>query len=290
MKRIFFLWVTVIAFMACLLSAEVQAYQNEVILSDPGIPETREPSLSFLGPPINSASFDRIVFELNRVSDDRISSASPQAPNMEPRVKKNFFTFMTGANYWDDLHNIEPGIAISNPEKFGQVKVWGFNFEISYHRYVMQLLGCELRVGIDFALFFHQNENHFDAVFLPSGKKIDGSLNSRGLYLTPSVRWLIGARGFPRCYLGAGVGYYGVDFVEQLSDGMEVNEYFRRSAIGGYLSAGLNIPLLRDNPDRLALCLEGKVHFVNFGSLDDFAPGAGDLTGPIYMLQLGLSF
>jgi hypothetical protein len=86
------------------------------------------------------------------------------------------------------------------------------------------------------------------------------------------------------------VGYYLVDFVEQLSDGMVVDKYFDQGTIGGYLSGGLNIPLLRYNPDRLALCLEGKVHFVNFGNLGDFAPGAGDLTGPIYMLQLGLSF
>jgi len=290
MKRLFFLWVTVIAFMACLLAAEAQVCQSEVTFSDSGTPDTREPSLGVFGPPINSPSINRRVFELNRVSDERISSAAPQVPYIEPRLKKHFFAFMIGASYWDNLHNIKPGIAVSDPEKFGQFETWGYNLEISYHGYVTQLLGNELRVGIDFGLFFHQNEKHFDVVFLPSGRRIDASLNSRGLYLTPSVRWLIGPRGFTRFYLGAGAGYYGVDFVEQLSDGMEVNEYFEKSTIGGYLSVGLNIPLLRNNPDRLALCLEGKVHFVNFGSLDDFAPGAGDLTGPIYMLQLGLSF
>ncbi len=213
-----------------------------------------------------------------------------QPPYIEPQAKKHFFSFMIGGSYWDSLHNIKPGIAVSNPEKFGQFEAWGYNLEISYHRYVRPLLGHELRVGIDFGLFFHQNEKHFDVVIRPSGRRIDASLNSRGLYLTPSVKWLIGPRGSARFYLGAGAGYYLVDFVEQLSSGWEVNEYFEKGTIGAYLSMGLNIPLLRNNPDRLALCLEGKVHFVNFGSLDDFAPGAGDLTGPIYMLQLGLSF
>ena len=293
MKKIFFLWVTVTAFMACLLSADAQAYQSEVTLSDSGIPETREPSLGVLDPPIPTPSFDRHAFELNRVaysSNDRISSAAPRAPYIEPWAKKNFFTIMIGADYWDNLHDIKPGPAVSSPEKFGQFEAWGFNFEFSYHRYVTQLLGNELRVGIDFGLFFNRSEKHFDVIILPSGRRINADLNSRGLYLTPSVRWLIGQRGFTRFYLGAGVGYYFVDFVEQLSDGMVVDKYFDQGTIGGYLSAGLNIPLVRYNPDRLALCLEGKVHFVNFGNLGDFAPGAGDLTGPIYMLQLGLSF
>ncbi len=289
MKRIFFLRATIMSFVACLLSTEAQVCHSGVTLSDSGNSETGGRSLAAFSPPINSPGLDRKVIELNRVSDNRISSAAPQASYIEPQSKKHFFAFMLGASYWDNLHNTKPGIAVSDPEKFGQFEVLGYNLEISYHGYVTQLLGNELRVGIDFGLFFHQNEKHFDVVNRVSGERIDASLNSRGLYLTPSVRWLIGPRGLTRFYLGAGVGYYLVDFVEQWGS-WEVNEYFEKGTIGGYLSVGLSIPLLRYNPDRLALCLEGKVHFVNFGSLDDFSPGAGDLTGPIYMLQLGLSF
>ncbi len=295
MKKLFFVGAGVIALLGCLLSADTQAYQNEVTFLGSDTPEARERSLGVFSSPLLSPIFDRHGLGLNRVaysSDDEINGAPPpvQYPvqYMAPWAKKNFFTFMTGGSYWDNLHSIKPGPDVLDSERFGQFEAWGFNFEFSYHRYVTQFLGNELRIGVDFGLFFHQNEKHFDVVILPSGKRIDANLNSRGLYLTPSVRWLIGQRGFTRFYLGAGVGYYLVDFVEQLSDGMEVTQYFESGTIGGYLSTGLNIPLI--HPDRLALCLEGKVHFVNFGSLDDFAPGAGDLTGPIYMLQLGLSF
>ena len=290
MKRIFCLWFTVIVFMPCLLSPDARAYQSKLILPDLGIFEFREPSFSVLDPPINSASFNRIASELNRASDDGIGNASSQAPDTEPPAKKDFFILMIGASYWGNLHNIKPGPSVSNWENFGQFKAWGGNIELSWQRYVTRLLGYDLRVGIDFGLFFHQNEKHFDAVIQPYGNRIDVDLNSRGLYLTPNIRWLIGEKGSPRFYLGAGMGWYEVDFVEQLSDGMEANEYFDKDTIGGYFSAGLNFPWRRDNPDQAAFCLEGKIHFVNFGGLGNFAPGAGDLTGPIYMMQLGLSF
>jgi hypothetical protein len=100
---------------------------------------------------------------------------------------------------------------------------------------------------------------------------------------------LIGRYGSPRLSVGAGLGFYLVDFVEQLSDGMEVDEYFREEALGGYLSAGMGFPL-SSPPDKLVLRFEAKVHFVNFGDLEQFAPAADDLKGPIYLFQVGLTF
>jgi hypothetical protein len=81
-----------------------------------------------------------------------------------------------------------------------------------------------------------------------------------------------------------------VQFVETLSDGMEVDEYYKGGALGGYLSVGVGFPLISRNPERLVLRFEGKVHYANFGDLDDFAPGADDLKGPFYLLQVGLTF
>ena len=79
-----------------------------------------------------------------------------------------------------------------------------------------------------------------------------------------------------------------VDFVEKLPDGDEIYEFAGKETIGGYLSAGVGFPLLP--PDRLILRIEGKVHFVNFGDLGVFAPGSGDLKGPIYIFQAGITF
>jgi hypothetical protein len=102
MKKIFFLWVSVTAFMACLLTVHWQAFQSEVTLSDSYIPEISEPSLGVLAPPLHIPSFYRHGLELNRVaysSDDRMSSTAPRAPYIEPWAKKNFFTIMIGADY-----------------------------------------------------------------------------------------------------------------------------------------------------------------------------------------------
>jgi hypothetical protein len=34
--------------------------------------------------------------------------------------------------------------------------------------------------------------------------------------------------------------------------------------------------------------LEDKIHLVNFGSLGSFSPGAGNLSGPINVIQVGV--
>jgi len=203
--------------------------------------------------------------------------------------KKDFFTVFLGAVYWETMGEIEPAFSGSDPGEFGRFKELGYNIELAYHRLVTQWLGNDIQLGIDFGLFYNGNEKKFEVTLLPSGEKLKRGLNSRGLYLTPSVRMLIGRYGSPRLFVGAGLGFYLVDFVEQLSDGMEVDEYFGEEALGGYLSVGMGFPL-SSPPDKLVLRFEAKVHFVNFGDLEQFAPGAGDLKGPIYIFQVGLTF
>ena len=250
-------------------------------------------------PPLQVESNDSILLGANAPSPDTrstipISSTSNQPePKLKikstvPSPKMNFYSAMLGASYWPALNDITPGTSVPDPNRFGEFRSWGFNMELSYHRLIKKYMGNDLRAGVDLGLFFHQNEKHFDTTILPSGKTIREDLNSRGFYLTPSLRWIMGLPGSPRFYLGTGAGFYLVDFVEQLADGLEVDEYYEESALGGYLAGGLNIPLIRSHPEKLALCLEFKMHFINFGDLESFAPGAGDLKGPIYTFQVGL--
>jgi hypothetical protein len=202
--------------------------------------------------------------------------------------KKNFFSIFLGAVYWQNLGELEHTLSSSGSGPFGDFKEWGYNLEMAYHRLITQWLGNDIQLGVDFGIFFNENERDFQLPVPPGGETVEIDLNSRGLYLTPSVRMVIGKHGSTRVFLGAGVGLYMVDFVEQLPDGDELYEFAEKETIGGYLSAGVGFPL--SSTDRLILRIEGKVHFVNFGDLGAFAPGAGDLKGPVYMFQAGITF
>jgi hypothetical protein len=202
--------------------------------------------------------------------------------------KKGYFTILGGAVYWQNLGELEHTLSGSGSGPFGAFREWGFNIEMGLHRLVTQWWGNDIQLGVDFGLFFNENERNFQVPVAPGLETVEIQLNSRGLYLTPSVRMLIGKYGSTRLFLGAGFGFYMVDFVEQLAGGDELYEFAEKETIGGYLSAGMGFPLLP--ADRLLLRIEAKVHFVNFGDLGGFAPGAGDLKGPIYMFQAGLAF
>jgi len=203
--------------------------------------------------------------------------------------KKNFYSFLGGVVYWQNLGELEHTLSGPGSGQFGNFKEWGFNAELGYHRLITQWLGNDILLGMDFGLFFNENERNFEVPVSPGGGTLEIELNSRGLYLTPSVRMVIGKYGSVRLFLGAGAGFYMIDFVEQLPEGDELYEFAEKETIGGYLSAGVGFPL-SSPPDKVTLRLEGKVHFVNFGDLGGFAPEAGDLKGPIYMLQAGITF
>lgn len=202
--------------------------------------------------------------------------------------KKNYFSILGGAVYWENLGELEHTLSGSGSGPFGDFKEWGYNLEMAYHRLITQWLGNDIQLGVDFGIFFNENERDFQLPIPPGGETLEIDHNSRGLYLTPSVRMLIGKYGSKRLFLGAGFGFYMVDFVEQLAGGDELYEFAEKETIGGYLSAGMGFPLLP--ADRLLLRIEAKVHFVNFGDLGAFAPGASDLKGPIYIFQAGITF
>lgn len=69
----------------------------------------------------------------------------------------------------------------------------------------------------------------------------------------------------------------------------ETKRSLNRSAIGGYLSLGLDLAAFHTESGWVwRLRLEDKVHLVNFGSLDSLSPGAGNLSGPVNAIQIGV--
>jgi hypothetical protein len=99
-----------------------------------------------------------------------------------------------------------------------------------------------------------------------------------------------------RYSLDAGAGYYLVDIVELAGDyPLTVEtEIWEEGAVGGYVGATVDIG--GGDPARnRGVMLSFKTHFIDFGSVRDqssllpqtLGSNAGDLTGPVYMMQLG---
>jgi hypothetical protein len=222
----------------------------------------------------------------NADMNDRVNSSETNYNDLTS-VKRHYGSVAIGAVYWPNLGEIDPSQAGYNPQQFGQFKEWGYNIELAYHYLATTLLNRDLWIGIDWGFFFNENKGSVTAISLPSGEIITGDIASRGMYLTPSLRWFVlGKRGSTRLYLGAGAGYYLLDFTELFSWG-EGGELYEDSTLGGYLSLGVRFPVSRGQTDRLAVTLETKAHFADFGEL---APGSGEIKGPIYIFQLGFSF
>lgn len=212
------------------------------------------------------------------------ASAADADPPPPPRTP-NLLVFGLGPVYWPGVHDLDPS-GSPYASELGRFHTWGFGLEFAYQRRVARPGGVDLLLGGDIGLFSNESSAEFDAYIYPFGGTVDGQLYSRGLFLTPSIRFVPGGTQHWRFSFGAGAGFYMVDFTELLDGFFEANELFSESSFGGYLSVGADRRLSQDRP-RWRLRLETKVHFVDFGSADSYAPGAGDLTGPIDTLLIG---
>ena len=117
-------------------------------------------------------------------------------------------------------------------------------------------------------------------------------------YAGPSIKFMMGEGRF-KYFLGAGGGYYQFDLTESdeiprppctnLGPWFETKRSLKRSTMGGYASLGVDFAVFQTESGwEWRLRLEDKIHLVNFGSLDRFSPGAGHLSGPINVIQVGV--
>lgn len=210
------------------------------------------------------------------------------APRSAGPSFNNDYALLLGVQYWDRLDDFDPAIPPGATGRAGRFEAGGVNVEGSYHRRVTRWLGWDVLLGGDAGFFYHANREDYDVTIMPSGTRLHGELSARGLYLTPSVKLFSGEPRPWRFSVGAGAGYVLVDISNNLEDGMTVDTYFREETLGGYLSAGADRILSRSSMSVL-LRMEAKVLFVDFGSLGGFAPGAANLTGPVFLFQAGVA-
>jgi hypothetical protein len=150
-----------------------------------------------------------------------------------------------------------------------------------------------LEIGVDYRLSEWGNVDIYlglDAGLLTTESDIPGqytSPTSDAGYLLPSLALYFGNPESPRFNFRAGGGRYSVEFSEVV-DYYNFNRNFSESAFGTFAGAGIDFPM--GITRRNSITLDSRVHFVDFGEVEQLGPTAGTLEGPIWTVQLGWAF
>ena len=180
-----------------------------------------------------------------------------------------------------------PAIADLQPATGGSFDQVGVNLSVAGHWPVRRFADSELLVGADLGLFSNESDIRFTS----------DELIARNGYITPSVKWMFGRRH--RYSLDGGIGYYMLDIAEVAGayPAYIETQLWEESAVGGYI--GATIDFRGGEPSRNhGVMLTFKTHFVNFDNVRDedpflpvtLGPNAGDISGPVYMLQIGYRY
>lgn len=225
------------------------------------------------------------------------NKALPPPKEWYEEPTKNLFTLAMGGAIWPSLGNKEFGTTSATANRPGHVSSAGFAFETAYHRHIAHWERGDLYLGGEFGAFIFGNQGSGDTT-QSSTSPITGNLDARVWYAGPSIKFMMGQGRF-KYFLGAGGGYYQLDLSESdeiprptctsLGPCFKTNRSLNKSAIGGYVSLGVDLAAFRTESGWVwRVRLEDKIHLVNFGSLDSFSPGDGNLSGPINVIQIGV--
>ena len=226
-------------------------------------------------------------------------SGEPIPPLLERSYKepmKNLLTLALGGALWPSLGNTEFGTTTAATRP-GQVSSTGLAFETAYHRHIAHWERGDLYLGGEFGAFIFDNKDSGDPT-QPSTSLNTGDFDASVWYAGPSIKFMMGEGRF-KYFLGGGGGYYQLALSESvnipaptctsIAPCVEVKRSLNKSAIGGYVSLGVDLAAFHTESGwEWRLRLEDKIHLVNFGSLDSFSPGAGNLSGPINVIQIGV--
>lgn len=200
------------------------------------------------------------------------------------RYRRIALAIAIGAAHWPNVHNVEPNPAIFNPDAIGRPNAWGISVELAGHLRVYTKDRWDLLLGADLGFVNMENSKSFDSPGTTPGTE-QSRLLTQMVYFTPSVKFYYHT-GVARPFIGAGIGGYFLELAARTERGELLEKFLKKEAFGGYASLGVDMPI-RLGSFGLLLRLEDKFHLVDFGSLGNFSPSSGSLTGPINMIQFG---
>jgi hypothetical protein len=204
----------------------------------------------------------------------------------QPRTR-HLFAVGLGPVYWSELHDQDPSTSPFAAD-LGRFHTWGFSLEFAYHYRAARWGGVDVMFGADMGFLSNENSQEIGYIVLPFGETFSGDLVSNVFFLTPGARFVIASTDRWRFNVGFGAGFYLAEFVEEWSYYYDYddNELWDETAFGGYISIGGDYRIWNNRP-RWRMRFEYKTHFADFGDTAPFAPGSGDLTGPIQNLFIG---
>jgi len=190
---------------------------------------------------------------------------------------------------WSALGDISPAVG-------GSFDTVGIGLAGAVHWPVMQLGSSEILLG-------------FDGGFMTSNSSSPGVQNdliTTQIFISPSFKWMFGDDH--RISLDGGVGWHWLDISEieanysylygGLYDGSGFQaQYWVESTFAPYVGATWDVRAgTTENAGAFSLGL--KVHFLDFGLVRDedmtlpvtLGPMAGDLAGPMVVIQFGAAF
>ena len=192
--------------------------------------------------------------------------------NPRPRVE-----IALGTHSWPGLADLE----VARDGSFDEV---GFNMNLAAHLPMRRFGRSELLAGIDIGLISNESDIRFTS----------DTLIARNGYITPSIKWMFGSGH--RYSLDAGLGYYMQDVAEVVGEypAYWETQLWEEGSVGGYIGGTFDFGSSKPEKNH-GVMLSCKIHFVEFGRVQDEAEfvtatlgrDAGDLSGPIYTMQLG---
>ncbi len=222
----------------------------------------------------------------------------PPAPP-EPWYKtptKNLFVFSLGLAIWPSLGDKEFGTtsATSSPGSLNSV---GRALQAAYERHIAHWHRGDLYLGAEVGGFLFDNDQAVLGTEPSTGSPVKGMLDSRLWYAGPSIKFMIG-EGRVKFFVGGGVGYYSLNLAESNEAPPPCTKFggcfitkrsLTKSAIGGHVSLGIDLAAYQTQSGwQWRIRLEDDIHLVNYRSLDNFSPGAGGLSGPLNVIQIGV--
>ena len=186
---------------------------------------------------------------------------------------------------WAALGDIKPAVG-------GSFDTVGIGLSGAVHWPVMQLGSSEILLG-------------FDGGFMTSSSSspgIESDLVTTQIFISPSFKWMFGDNH--RISLDGGVGWHWLDISEidasytYLYGGSGYQaQYWVETAFAPYVGATWDIRA-GTTPNAAAFSLGLKLHFLDFGAVRDedaalpvtLGSMAGDLAGPMVVLQFGAAF
>jgi hypothetical protein len=211
----------------------------------------------------------------------------PAPPQPQSR---HLFAGGLGLVYWPELHDLDPS-ASPYADDLGRFHTWGFSLEFAYQYRAARWGDVDALFGVDMGFLSNENSQEIGLIVLPSGETLSDDLVSNVFFLTPGARFVFASTDRWRFSAGFGAGFYIADFSDYDNDWdcycyYDSDELWDETTFGGYLSIGGDYRIWPKRP-RWRMRFEHKIHFVDFGDTAPFAPGSGDLTGPIQNLFIG---